>query len=172
MSFILLDEYFSSNDTIELAYDLIGKYIVRNINNQIIKCMITEVEAYHGLDDKASHARFGKTKRNYLMFNDPGYCYVYLCYGIHWLFNIVTGEKDFPAAILIRGIDNIYGPGKVSKYLQIDGKYNGEKLSINNGIWIEDFGTKISNIERLPRVGINYAKEYKDKLWRFRYINS
>lgn len=172
MAIILAEDYFSSNNTIKLAHDLIGKYIVRNINGQIIKSMITETEAYHGFYDKASHARFGKIKRNYLMFDNPGYCYMYLCYGIHWLFNIVTGNKEFPAAILIRGINNIYGPGRISKYLQLDGSYNGIKLEVNNHIWIEDLGEKIFNIEKLQRVGINYAKEYKDKLWRFRYINN
>lgn len=88
MGAILSEDYFSSNNTIKLAYDLIGKYIVRY-----------------------SHARFGVTKKNYLMFDNPGYCYMYLCYAIHWLFNIVTGNKEFPAVILIRGINNIYGPG-------------------------------------------------------------
>ncbi len=169
---ILTPEYFSSNETVELAYNLIGKYLVRNINNQINKYMITEVEAYHGITDKASHARFGKTSRNSLMFAESGYCYVYLCYGIHWLLNIVTGQENFPAAILIRGVNNVYGPGRVSKLLQIDNSYNGKPLDINSKIWIEDLGVKLKNIEKLPRIGINYAQEYKDKLWRFRYIDT
>lgn len=172
MSFILTNDYFASNDTVDLAYDLIGKYIARDINGQIAKYMITEVEAYHGLTDKASHARFGKTQRNALMFDKAGHCYVYLCYGVHWLLNIVTGAKDFPAAILIRGVNTVYGPGRVSKYLDIDGSYNGKHLSINNKIWVEDLGIKIFNIEKLPRVGIAYAQEYKDKLWRFRYLEN
>jgi DNA-3-methyladenine glycosylase len=172
MSNILDCSYFASNNTIDLAYNLIGKYLVRNIDNKVIKSMITEVEAYHGLEDKASHARFGKTKRNATMFDKYGCCYVYLCYGIHWLLNIVTGEKDFPAAILIRGIDNIYGPGRVTKFLQVDDTYNGKQLNITNNIWVEDLGIKLSNIEKLPRVGINYAQEYKEKLWRYRFINN
>ena len=129
--------------------------------------MITEVEAYHGFEDKASHARFGKTKRNHMMFGEAGHSYVYLCYGIHWLFNIVTGVHGVPAAILLRGIDNIHGPGKVTKLLKIDKSLNGKLLHPDSDLWLEDLGYKPEHIRELPRVGIDYAEDYIHKPWRF-----
>jgi DNA-3-methyladenine glycosylase len=165
---MLLDEnYFKNNNTVYLAQDLIGKYLCCKQNGIITRHLISETEAYHGLEDKASHARFGKTPRNAVMFGEGGVCYVYLCYGIHWLFNIVTGIEGFPAAILIRGVDNIFGPGRVTKILNLNGSYTGKVLHPDSGIWIEDLGYKPNNIVTTSRVGINYALDYKDKPWRF-----
>lgn len=157
-----------SEDTVLLARKLIGKFICREINGQTEKYLITEVEAYHGFEDKASHARFGLTSRNKVMFERAGIMYVYLCYGIHWLLNIVTGPENFPAGILIRGIDNIIGPGLVSRILQINGSFNGKALIPESGIWLEDLNYIPNTILELPRVGINYAMEYKDLPWRFK----
>lgn len=165
---ILNSNYFISNDTINLAYNLIGKKLVRNHNNIIYSYTITEVEAYHGKEDKASHARFGRTERNKYMFKAGGRIYVYLCYGVHWLLNITTGEEDFPAAILIRAVSSINGPGKVTKTLYIDKTLNGMVLCKETGLWIEMQENNNYEVVALKRVGIDYAKEYKDKLWRFR----
>lgn len=167
LSMILDQTYFNNQDTPYLAQDLLGKYLMRKQNGTISKYMITETEAYHGFEDKASHARFGKTTRNSIMFAKAGYCYVYLCYGIHWLLNIVTGPEDFPAAILIRGVDNTFGPGKVTKKLNINGSYTGKLLHPDSDIWLEDLGHIPTSITSSQRVGIDYAMEYKDKPWRF-----
>ncbi len=164
---ILLPEYFINNDTPALARDLIGKYIMRRIDNQVFAYRISEVEAYHGVEDKASHARFGRTKRNEVMFESGGRWYVYLCYGIHWLLNIVTGDIEHPAAILIRGVDKVFGPGKVTKLLQVDKQFNFRLASPEGDLWIEDHGFTPGKIITTPRIGINYAEEYKDKPWRF-----
>lgn len=165
---ILNKNYFTNNDTISIAYNLIGKKLVRKHNNTIYSYKITEVEAYHGKEDKASHARFGKTERNKYMYEEGGRISIYLCYGMHWLLNITTGEKDFPAAILIRGVESILGPGKVTKALHIDKSLHGKVLSKRTGLWVEIEENNNFEIIALKRVGINYAQEYKDKLWRFR----
>jgi len=165
---MLLDiNYFNNEDTPSLAYNLIGKFIFRNENGQINHYMITEVEAYHGLLDKASHARFGKTPRNAIMFGKAGYSYIYLCYGVHWLLNIVTGAEGFPAAILIRGIDKTFGPGRVTRKLNINGSFNGKILAPESELWIEELDTIPPKVLELPRVGIDYAEEYRDMPWRF-----
>ncbi|MFN7094660.1 MAG: DNA-3-methyladenine glycosylase, partial [Burkholderiales bacterium] len=127
---MLLDlAYFNNEDTPKLAYDLIGKFLCRKQGEIISRYMITEVEAYHGFKDKACHARFGKTPRNAVMFAHGGHSYVYLCYGIHWLLNLVTGPENFPAAVLIRGIEDIFGPGRVTRKLNIDKSFNGRILT-------------------------------------------
>lgn len=167
---ILNSKYFNNNDTINLAYNLIGKKLVREYNNIIRSYKITEVEAYHGKEDKASHARFGKTERNKYMFDEGGRIYTYLCYGIHWLLNITTGVKDFPAAILIRGVESINGPGNVTKALHIDRSLNGKVLSKKTGLWIEMQENNNFEVIALKRIGIDYAEEYKDKLWRFKLM--
>lgn len=101
------------------------------------------------------------------MFQKGGVCYVYLCYGIHNLLNIVSGEENDPQAVLIRSVEGLNGPGKVTKELGIDRTFNGKSL-LENEIWIED-GEEPKQIEKLPRVGIGYAKqEDQEKLWRFR----
>ncbi len=163
-------EYFRNIDTIFLAKDLIGKTLVRKLpDDQYLKSMIVETEAYHGEDDKACHARFGKTGRNQVMYQEGGIWYVYLCYGVHWLLNIVTGEKDFPSAVLIRGVANISGPGRVTKQLQIDKTLNGLSADYHSGLWIEDSGFNLDkdDIIATPRIGVDYAGECALKPWRF-----
>src|SRR3989344_2790942 len=113
---------FFQRSALEVAPDLLGKYLV--LGNK--RLMITEVEAYDGHDDKASHASRGKTKRNEVMFEKGGVWYVYLCYGMYWMLNIVTGDKDYPSAVLIRACrvesdSELYaGPGKLTKYFKIN----------------------------------------------------
>lgn len=134
--------------------------------------MITEVEAYDGFEDKASHASRGKTDRNQVMFGEAGRFYVYFTYGMHWLLNIVTGKENYPAAVLIRGVEGVSGPARLTKKLKIGKRFNGLKAVPKNGLWFEDRGVKIesSRIKRTPRVGVDYAGKWAGKLYRFLII--
>lgn len=132
--------------------------------------MITEVEAYDGFKDKASHASRGKTKRNQVMFGEAGCFYIYLTYGIHWMLNVVTGPKDYPAAVLIRGTDKVGGPARLTKFLKIDKILNSKKAELKTGLWFEDRGVKISDkqISITPRIGVAYAGSvWSKKKYRF-----
>lgn len=164
-----LERSFFTRDVLEVAPDLIGKLLVIKRNNKIEKYVITEVEAYRGEEDLACHASKGKTKRNEIMYDIGGKIYVYLIYGMYWMLNFVTGEKDMPQAALIRGIEGFDGPGKLTKHLKIDKSYYGEDLVTSERIWVEA-NTNKNNFEiiRLPRVGIDYAGEYwKNVPWRY-----
>lgn len=132
--------------------------------------MITEVEAYNGERDLACHARAGRTARTSVLYQDAGVWYVYLCYGIHEMLNLVVGPKDWPAAILIRGVEGISGPGRVTKQLGIDRKLNGLKAETATGLWIEDRGVTVPDtlVATTPRIGVDYAgEEWAQKPWRF-----
>lgn len=163
---ILGKEYFSATAT-TLAEDLIGKIICRRTENGIIRARITETECYFGEEDTACHAHKGKTERTKVMYEAGGITYVYLCYGMHAMLNIVTGEENHPEAVLIRGVDDAKGPGRTTKFLHITTVDNALPLTEAGGIWIEDDGTKLEYIA-LPRVGIDYAsKEDREKKWRY-----
>ncbi len=142
-----------------------------------------ETEAYVGPKDLASHASRGRTPRTELMFGEAGHTYIYLIYGMYYCFNIVTENKDYPAAVLIRALEPaegfieknkklINGPGKLCREMKIDKNLNGADLT-GNKIWIEDRGEGVSNSKIIAnkRIGIDYAGKYKDKLWRF-YIKN
>lgn len=132
--------------------------------------MITEVEAYDGFNDKASHASRGKTERNFVMFGPPGVWYVYFTYGMHWMLNIVVGPKDYPAAVLIRGVEGISGPARLTKFFRIDEKFNNQPVVKKTGLWIEDRGViiKPGKIKIGPRIGVSYAGPvWSKKKWRF-----
>jgi len=133
--------------------------------------MITDVEAYDGLDDQASHASIGQTERNKVMFGEAGYWYVYFTYGMHWMLNAVTGSVNYPAAVLIRGTEEIYGPARITKFLKVDKKFNGFLIGKKSGLWIEDRGEKniAVSVEKCKRVGVDYAGQWADKLYRFKY---
>ena len=165
-----LQKSFFIRDVLEVAPDLLGKYLVRkHEDGRIEKYLITEVEAYRGEKDLACHASKGRTTRTEIMYNDGGHIYVYLVYGMYWMLNIVTAEKDTPQAVLIRGVKGFDGPGKLTKNLSIDKSFYGEDLNTSDRLWIED-GIKSSEIKfkTTPRIGINYAGEiYRNKLWRF-----
>jgi DNA-3-methyladenine glycosylase len=162
-----LDRSFYERDVLLVAPELIGKKLVRQTSQNIISFTITETEAYRGTEDKASHARFGRTSRNSIMFDHGGLVYVYFIYGMYWMMNIVTGLKDNPQAVLIRGVDNTYGPGKVARLLGIDRSYYGEDLVTSDNMWIEDQHL-VPEIIQQPRYGINYAGEpWKSKPWRY-----
>ena len=154
-------------DSLCLAPELLGKLLCRKAGTKTVKLRITETESYYGEDDTACHAHKGKTARTSVMYLEGGHAYIYLCYGVHWLLNIVSGKPDFPEAVLIRGVEGFDGPGKLTKALSIDKMLNGEKLVESKRLWIEDDGEKPA-YKTSKRVGINYASEEdKNRLWRF-----
>lgn len=165
-----LNQRFFNRHTVAVAKDLLGKFLVRRYRDKMVAYMITEVEAYDGFRDRGSHASRGKTKRNFPMFGAAGHWYVYFTYGMHWMLNIVTREKKYPAAILIRGVDGVAGPARITKFLKIDKRFNNLPADRKTGLWIEDRGVKVSpqKIKKGPRVGIRYAGPYWAKRnWRF-----
>ena len=155
----ILRTSFFNRSTVIVAEDLLGKFLVRKIEGKEYALMITETEAYDGWKDKASHAHRGQTPRNTPMFGAAGHWYVYFTYGMHFMLNIVTEEKNYPAAVLIRGAGEWNGPGKLTKALKIDKKLNGKVASRENALWIEDRGIvmKEEEIKQMPRIGISYA---------------
>ncbi len=163
-----LDKEFFCRDVLEVAPDLLGKVIVRkHLDERLNKFIITEVEAYRGEEDLACHASKGRTPRTEVMYWQGGYVYVYLIYGIHYMLNFVTGNIDNPQAVLIRGVNEISGPGRVSKALKIDKEFNKTHVEDSDFIWIENSRSEIS-FSTGPRIGIDYAGEYwKNKPWRF-----
>lgn len=164
----LKQKYFRSQTALFIAEDLLGKILVRDFGNgEIIRFPIVETEAYFGPDDLASHASKGRTPRTEIMFAEGGVIYAYLIYGVHWMLNIVTGPKDHPEAVLIRGVENCIGPGRVGKLLGLDRSFYGENLEFSERIWIEESNTK-GKIITSSRIGIDYAGElWKNKPWRF-----
>jgi DNA-3-methyladenine glycosylase len=162
-----LEGSFYERDVLQVAPELIGKTLVCKTLSESFYYCITEVEAYKGTEDMASHARFGKTSRNAIMFEQGGLLYVYLIYGIYWMLNIVTGKKDDPQAVLIRGIKGYSGPGKVARQLGIEKSFNGMDLTRSETIWIEDAAFN-PQFRQVPRYGIQYASDpWKSMPWRF-----
>ncbi len=161
---------FFARPALEVAPDLLGKVLVRKIGGQKIFITINEVEAYDGFEDKASHASKGKTKRNEVMFFPGGYFYIYLVYGIHNMLNIVTGEKEYPEAVLIRGGKEINGPGRLTKFLKVDRGFNKKIVSPSTGLWLQK-GEKEplkKEIKKTPRIGVDYAGPvWSKKLYRY-----
>jgi len=192
----LSKSFYQQSDVVKTAQQLLGKLLVTNFNGERTSGRIVETEAYRAPDDKACHAYDNKkTKRTQVMFMEGGTAYITLCYGIHHLFNVVTGAEGMAQAVLIRGIEPVEGidlmlhrrnmkkitprmtagPGTLSKALGITTDWHGSSLTIeNNSIWLEK--TNISYLEdeiiASPRVGINYAEEWKDIPWRFRVKNN
>ncbi len=154
---------------LKLAPYLLGKLLcVDNGIHGVVKVRIIETEAYYGEEDTACHAHRGKTPRTEVLYESGGIAYVYLCYGIHSLMNVISGPEGHPEGVLIRGVEGYKGPGKLTKFLGIDRTFNRESLITSNRIWIEDDGFVPECIHTSPRIGIDYAtKEYVDKLWRF-----
>lgn len=166
---MMLDREFFTQDALLLAPALIGKILVRRLPDGTEKRLrITETEAYCGTDDTACHAHKGKTARTEVLWQKGGTIYVYLCYGMHNLLNIVSGAQGDPQAVLIRCCEGFAGPGKLTKQLGIDRSLNRTDILENAELALEDDGTEV-NIITLPRVGIAYADE-KDRnaLWRFK----
>ena len=182
---MILSQSFYNRPTLNVAQDLLGCFLIRKIDNQLLKTKIIEVEAYPGPHDLACHASKGCTPRNKVMFGSAGHIYVYFTYGMHYLLNIVTENKNYPAAVLIRAIDPLNkgsdgdlkaivkstnGPAKLTKFLKIDKSFYSLPIyQKKSGLWIESRKEEIEekNIVKTARIGIDYAKEYKDKPWRF-----
>ena len=152
------------------ARGLLGKFLVRTADGATVARMITEVEAYDGERDRACHARAGRTARTEVMYRAGGCWYVYLCYGVHEMLNLVTGPADWPAAVLIRGIEGAAGPGRVTRALGIDRRLNGAPALPAGGLHVEDRGIRVprSWVRVAPRVGVAYAGPvWAAKPWRF-----
>ena len=154
---------FYKRNVVNVARELLGKRLI--VGNA--QGIITETEAYGGYDDEASHAFCGVTKRNQVMFGEPGYIYVYMIYGLHHCFNIVTENSGTPGAVLIRGLrlskTHLDGPGKLCANLGITKEHNGINLCKSNYIFLED-GIKVFHYLQTTRIGIKKATE---KSWRF-----
>ena len=154
---------FYHRPCLEVARDLVGKVLVCG-DKQL---RISETEAYCGEADTACHAHKGRTKRTDTMYQRAGTIYVYLCYGMHWMLNIVTGEENDPEAVLIRACVDAEGPGKLTKHMHITGERNRKHICDEELYIIDDGFT--CEVTTDKRVGIGYAsQEDLDRLWRFK----
>lgn len=160
-----------SGKALQLCPQLLGMQLCRRFaDGREVRHPIFEVEAYSGFTDRASHAHRGRTPRNAIMFGSGGFWYVYLCYGVHWMLNLVTGPPDYPEAILIRGAGTVQGPGRLTKLLQIDNHFDGAAVDREGGLWLEPGATEVRRrtILRTPRIGIDSAgSPWREKPWRF-----
>ncbi len=174
----ILAQSFFNHPADAVAKDLLGKYLVRRKNGVECAYLITETESYDGYDDTTSHAARGKTAGNAPMFGEAGIFYVYLCYGMYWMLNVVTGEEGCPAAVLIRGVRGekgergvrgIDGPGKLTKHLAIHKKFNNKAASRKTGLWFEDRGIVVPErtVKKTPRIGVGGTEEWVRKPLRF-----
>lgn len=155
---------FFHRPCVEVAQDLVGKILVYNEK----RLRICETEAYCGESDTACHASRGRTGRTEVMYWEAGTVYIYLCYGVHWMLNIVTGEKEQPEAVLIRACTEAPGPGRLTKALGITGQENRSSVLSSPTLWIEDDGLCCRIIPD-KRIGIAYASQKdQDRLWRFK----
>ena len=159
---------FYHRECLDVAKDLVGKILVRKTADGERRMRISETEAYCGESDTACHAHKGRTARTEVLYADAGTIYVYLCYGIHWLLNIVTGDKEDPQAVLIRACAEANGPGKLTKALGVTGELNRKSILEAEDFWIEDDGCRYEILTD-KRVGIGYAAQKdQDRLWRFK----
>lgn len=169
----VLPQTFYARKAEVVARELLGKTLVRKINGAIIRSRITETEAYIGPHDLACHASKGRTRRTEVMFGPAGHWYVYFIYGMYEMLNIVTNKKEYPAAVLIRGVEDVSGPGRLTRYFKIPRDMNGKKASRASGLWIEDASLRVPRGEVLttPRIGVDYAgpvwaKKHYRYVWR------
>jgi DNA-3-methyladenine glycosylase len=186
---------FFQRDTITVAKELLGKVLVHEINGKKLSAKIVETEAYLGIEDKAAHSYGGKkTPRVEVMYGKPGVSYIYLIYGMYYCFNVVTREEGVPQAVLIRALEPLEGfdtmsfnrfkisynmitnkqiknltngPGKLCNAFNIDKNLNKEDMCVSKIFYIEDHNYNDFQIVSSKRIGIDYAEEYKDFLWRF-----
>ncbi len=163
-----LDAAFFHRDCLEVAPDLVGKILVRRLPDGMeLRERIAETEAYRGTEDLACHASKGRTPRTEILYRESGLIYVYLCYGMHNLMNVITGETEQPQGVLFRAGVVHDGPAKLTKFLQIDRSFNGGSFLDSTQLWVEDDGTTCTYHTDV-RVGIDYAGEYwKNMPWRF-----
>jgi DNA-3-methyladenine glycosylase len=183
---VKLTHDFYHQPTLHVARKLLGKVLVRRLRGRNLAGKIVETEAYVGPHDLACHASKGKTARTSIMFEPGGHAYVYMIYGFYFCLNAVTEGKDHPAAVLIRAVEPLdhiatmrrlrhnpdrdtniaSGPGKLCMAMAIDKTLNGVDLT-GDTLWIEDRNLGVGPIDATPRIGVDYAGEYKDKPWRF-----
>lgn len=183
-----LEQSFYEKNSVTLAQDLLGKLLVREINGERIITKIVETEAYMGPEDKAAHSyKNRRTSRTEVMFQRAGIAYVYIIYGMYYCMNVVAAKEDIPQAVLLRGVeptegietikknrpikskkmqDLTNGPGKLCQALNIDKSLNGIDLVHSNEMYLLDHQEKFE-IVASKRINIDYAQEYKEKLWRF-----
>ena len=189
----LLREFYVRPSVVQIAKDLLGKYLLTRLEDTVTGGMIVETEAYAGPEDRASHAyNSRRTSRTEIMFHEGGVAYVYLCYGIHHLFNIVTNVEGNPHAVLIRAIEPTDGvelmlhrrnmkevspklsggPGTLTQALGIKTTHTQTDLT-GEQIWLEDRGFLVPEDEIIagPRVGVSYAGEDAENPWRFQLKN-
>ncbi|MDR2686233.1 MAG: DNA-3-methyladenine glycosylase [Oscillospiraceae bacterium] len=165
-----VDPAFYARDVLDVAPALLGKLLCRRLpDGDVLRRRVTETEAYRGAEDTACHAHAGKTRRTAVMFGPGGFSYVYLCYGVHSLLNIVTGGEGQPQAALVRGVEGHTGPGRVTKAMAIDRSLGGVDMRASEVLWVEEDGFAPASILTGPRVGIGYASEEdRGREWRFR----
>jgi DNA-3-methyladenine glycosylase len=176
---------FYEQPTIEVARQLLGKYLIRKHPDGTTVGRIVETEAYIGPQDKACHASRGRTPRTEIMFGRAGHAYVYMIYGFHYMLNIVTEAADFPAAVLIRAVEPFEGlslmqsrrqterlrslasgPGKLCRAFAIDRTLNGNDVC-GKVLYLDDHGEPAPKVVTTPRIGVDYAGKWKHKPWRF-----
>lgn len=172
---------FYQQPTLKVAKELLGKYLVREINGSFLIGKIVETEAYVGENDLASHASKGKTLRNQVMYGPPGHAYIYFIYGMYFCLNVVTEKEGFPAAVLIRALEPTdeslgskarslevaSGPGKLCRWMKITKEFNGWDLTKGQKLWVEDRGESDFEIEASLRIGVDYSGKWAKKPWRF-----
>lgn len=166
----VLDAPFFDRPADRVARDLLGgRLVVRRPDGRSERYTIVETEAYLGAHDLACHGARGKTARNAVMFGPAGHWYVYLCYGLHWMLNIVTGDEGVPAAVLIRGVGGHVGPGRLTRALAIDRGFDGLPAARRSGLWLESATVPVPRrlIRRTPRIGIGYAGVWAEKPLRY-----
>jgi len=182
---VKLPRSFYEQNTLDVARQLLGKYLVRRHTDGMTIGRIVETEAYVGPLDKACHASRGRTRRTEVMFGRAGHAYVYMIYGFHFMLNIVTEAVDFPAAVLIRAVEPIKGidlmrerrgieeprhlasgPGKLCEAFAIDRTLNGSDLC-GSVLYVRDDGDSVPGVVTRPRIGVDYAGRWKHKPWRF-----
>jgi DNA-3-methyladenine glycosylase len=171
---ILPPEFFARHALV-VARQLLGKYIVVRRESDSAgesaedAFQIHETEAYIGAHDEACHGRAGLTPRTTVLFGPPAHWYVYFVYGMYWMLNVVTDRDGAASGVLIRGAGNYRGPGRLTKALGIDKRFNAMPVAPASGLWIEDHGQAIrrGQIRRTPRIGVDYAGDWKSKPYRF-----
>lgn len=168
MAKLLKQEFFNRNSH-AVAQNLLGKILAREINGKVERFKIVETESYEGYKDTASKAHRGQTPGNSPMFAKPGMIYVYFTYGMHFMLNISCDKEGYPSAVLIRGVEGVVGPGRLTKRLQIDKILNTKFLGKTSGLWIEEGDSKEKfKIMRTPRIGIDSSGPiWSKKLYRF-----
>lgn len=168
---VILPPAFFARHALTVARQLLGKYVVIRGEGQaeVEAFQIHETEAYIGAHDEACHGRFGVTQRGAVLFGPPGHWYVYFIYGMYWMLNVVTDRDGAASGVLIRGAGIYSGPGRLTKALGIDKRFNALPVAPASQLWIEDRGHAVrrGHVRRTPRIGVDYAGPWKDKPYRF-----